>query len=172
MPSKAISENKPAALKGARRCRLDRRGCGPPKNAPAFSKPTGGRRVAEAAKWAHAHAEILADSHWVGGDPAELADPAWAGRLHDLSPRLSDFAATAAAISQLDLVISVDTAAAHVAGALGVPVWVPLPLINTDWRWGTKGDTTDWYPGMRLFRQTAPNGWTGPVQAIMTLLRA
>ncbi len=76
----------------------------------------------------------------------------------NLSPRLQDFADTAAVISQLDLVISVDTAIAHLAAALGKPTWVVLPFAG-DWRWMTEGDTTPWYPTMRLFRQTRMGEW-------------
>ncbi len=71
-----------------------------------------------------------------------------------LGDDIADFADTAAIISQLDLLITVDTAPAHVAGALGKPVWVLIPAIGTDWRWLRDRDDTPWYPGaMRLFRQ-------------------
>ncbi len=79
----------------------------------------------------------------------------------DMGPRMNDFAATAAVIGQLDLVISVDTAVAHLAGALGKPVWVVLPHPG-DWRWMMDRDDSPWYPTMRLFRQSTPGGW-GPV---------
>src|SRR5439155_3157593 len=63
------------------------------------------------------------------------------------------FLDTAAVMMNLDLVIIADTSVAHVAGALGVPVWVPLAYVP-DWRWLMSGDHTPWYPTMRLFRQT------------------
>lgn len=78
--------------------------------------------------------------------------------VRDLSAQLNDFGDTALAIEQLDLVISVDTAIVHLAGALGKPVWTLLPCVP-DWRWGLEGETTPWYPGMRLFRQTSPGDW-------------
>ncbi|MGH6953002.1 MAG: glycosyltransferase family 9 protein, partial [Alphaproteobacteria bacterium] len=79
----------------------------------------------------------------------------------DLAPHLKDFADTAAAIEGLDLVITVDTSVAHLAGALARPTWTMLPHV-ADWRWLTEADDTRWYPTMRLFRQPAPCEW-GPV---------
>jgi len=80
--------------------------------------------------------------------------------LINLGPQLQDFSDTAAVISQLDLVISVDTAVAHLAGALGVRSWIMLPDHMTDWRWLTDRDDSPWYPGVvRLFRQTAAGCW-------------
>ena len=76
-----------------------------------------------------------------------------------LGPDLQDFADTAAVISQLDLLISVDTAVAHLAGALGKPCWVLLPDYQTDWRWLADREDSPWYPGMRLFRQPVQGGW-------------
>ncbi|MBT9614039.1 MAG: tetratricopeptide repeat protein [Burkholderiales bacterium] len=90
--------------------------------------------------------------------------------MNDLSPLLSDFADTAAAISQLDLVISVDTAVAHLAGAMGVPVWVLLPYAP-DWRWGLKMQTTPWYPSARLFRQTLRGDWQLVLKTLAEALR-
>lgn len=78
--------------------------------------------------------------------------------VHDLGAAIGDFGDTALLIEQLDLIISVDTAVAHLAGALGKPVWVLLPAV-TDWRWGLAGETTPWYPSMRLFRQRQQGDW-------------
>ncbi|MEG4348354.1 tetratricopeptide repeat protein [Microcoleus sp. LAD1_D3] len=89
----------------------------------------------------------------------------------DLSPHLSDFADTASAISQLDLVISVDTAVAHLAGALGKPVWVLLSFAP-DWRWLLHREDNPWYPTARLFRQIQPESWQElfeEVQAALSL---
>ncbi len=71
-----------------------------------------------------------------------------------------DFLETAAIVSQLDLVVTADTALAHLAGALGVPVWVALPDV-ADWRWLTDRGDSPWYPTMRLFRQDRPGDWAG-----------
>jgi tetratricopeptide (TPR) repeat protein len=76
----------------------------------------------------------------------------------DLAPDIADFADTAAAIECLDLVITVDTAVAHLAGALGKPVWTLLPF-SADWRWGNEGARTPWYPTMTLYRQQTPGDW-------------
>src|SRR5262249_50722188 len=73
----------------------------------------------------------------------------------DLSRELTDFADTAGAVDALDLVIAVDTAVAHLAGALGKPTWVLLPEVN-DWRWLIGREDNPWYPTMRLFRQPFP----------------
>lgn len=89
-----------------------------------------------------------------------------------LGAELRDFADTAAVISLLDLVISVDTAVAHLAGALGRPCWVLLPAMGTDWRWLQRRDDSPWYPGvMRLFRQTDPRDWTSTVATLAEALR-
>jgi len=85
--------------------------------------------------------------------------------LHCLGHTLNDFADSAAVLSQIDLLISVDTAMAHLAGALGTPCWLMLPDYMTDWRWREHGTHSDWYPDvLRLFRQDARRDW-GPVVA-------
>ena len=76
----------------------------------------------------------------------------------DLAPALGDFADTAAAVAALDLVIAVDTSVAHLAGALGRPVWMLLPHA-LDWRWLRDRADSPWYPTMRLFRQHRPQAW-------------
>ncbi|CAO3377397.1 tetratricopeptide repeat protein [Azospirillum argentinense] len=87
----------------------------------------------------------------------------------DLGAEISDFADTAAIMENLDLVISSCTAPAHLAGALGRPVWTLLPDI-ADWRWLEGGDTTPWYPTMRLFRQTTSGDWTSVVTTVRAAL--
>lgn len=79
--------------------------------------------------------------------------------LHDLTPFIHDFADTAVFVSKLDLIISVDTATAHLAGAMGKPVWILLPL-SPDWRWLTEREDSPWYPTARLFRQKQQGNWT------------
>ncbi|OUL22760.1 hypothetical protein BV378_22820 [Nostoc sp. RF31YmG] len=94
----------------------------------------------------------------VGDDAPQIQPWLNCDRVHDLSPVLNDFVDTASVIQQLDLVITVDTAVAHLAGAMGKPVWVLLPLIP-DWRWQLESEETPWYPTMRLFRQTSRGDW-------------
>jgi len=71
---------------------------------------------------------------------------------------LSDFSETAALVSLMDLVIAVDTSVAHLAGAMGKPVWLLLPF-NPDWRWLLDRRDSPWYPTIRLFRQPATGDW-------------
>ncbi len=91
--------------------------------------------------------------------------------LTRLDRRMTDFLETAAVVAQLDLVIAVDTAVAHLAGALGKPVWLLLPSAS-DWRWFRQfGDATPWYPTMRLFRQTQRGDWTAVIARVAEALR-
>jgi ADP-heptose:LPS heptosyltransferase len=79
-------------------------------------------------------------------------------KIRDLSNELNDFSDTASIIENLDLVITVDTSVAHLAGAMGKPVWTLLPYIP-DWRWMLDGDDTPWYPTMKLYRQKKHGDW-------------
>jgi hypothetical protein len=89
----------------------------------------------------------------------------------NLGPHMADFADAAAIIACLDLVICVDTAMAHLAGALGKPCWILLPDYMTDWRWGFKGRQSDWYPGVvRLFRQELPGHWQPVIEQVRAAL--
>jgi ADP-heptose:LPS heptosyltransferase len=90
--------------------------------------------------------------------------------LVDCSPEIHDFADTAAWIENLDLVISVDTATAHLAGALGKPTWVLLPFA-ADWRWQENRDDSIWYPQMRLFRQKQADDWQAPLEEVLSQLQ-
>jgi ADP-heptose:LPS heptosyltransferase len=91
--------------------------------------------------------------------------------VQDLEPFLHDFGALAVLLDQLDLVLTVDTAVAHLAGALGKPAWVLLPAVP-DWRWGLEGETTPWYPTLRLFRQPWAEGWAMVLQRVTQTLVA
>jgi tetratricopeptide (TPR) repeat protein len=118
---------------------------------------------------------------------SELADVAWFSlqkgaardqlaalpddfRPHDFSAEFDDFADTAALIDSLDLVISVDTALAHLTGALARPVWILLPA-NSDWRWLEDRSDSPWYPSARLFRQTTLGDWAPVVGSVLDALR-
>jgi len=94
-----------------------------------------------------------------------------AARITDIGPALTDFAETAAAMAALDLIVTVDTAPAHLAGALGRPVWT-LIADPADWRWMLERTDSPWYPTMRLFRQTRAGDWAEPVRAVAAALRA
>ncbi len=87
------------------------------------------------------------------------------GEVVPLGREFRDFADTAAAVSLLDLVISVDTAVAHLAGALAKPVWILLPY-SADWRWLLDRDDSPWYPTARLFRQAAIGDWDGVLERV------
>lgn len=89
--------------------------------------------------------------------------------LCHLGDHFNHFKDTAEAIGQLDLIISVDTAVAHLAGAMGKPVWILLPF-SPDWRWLQHGETSPWYPTARLFRQKRPRDWSAVAQAVRTEL--
>jgi hypothetical protein len=89
--------------------------------------------------------------------------------LRNLAPYIQSFVDTAWAIAHLDLVISVDTAVAHVVGALGKPVWILLPFA-ADWRWGRDRPDTPWYPTARLFRQPNRGDWAGAIAQVVTAL--
>jgi tetratricopeptide (TPR) repeat protein len=90
--------------------------------------------------------------------------------ITDLGERLGDFCQTAAIVRNLNLVISCDSSAAHLAGALGIPVWVALAS-SPDWRWMLQRSDSPWYPTMRLFRQSVPGDWPSVVQEMEAELR-
>lgn len=93
--------------------------------------------------------------------------PSW---LHPVAAAQGDFASSAAAVAQMDLVITVDTALAHLAGALGKPVWVLLKK-QADWRWLHDRDDSPWYPTMRLFRQLTPGCWAEVIERVEAELK-
>ena len=98
-------------------------------------------------------------SFQVGPRAEELRTCGWWGLVHEAGDQLAPFEAAADALLEVDLVITVDTAMAHLAGATGRPVWTLLPF-SPDWRWMLRRADTPWYPTMRLFRQPAAHDWT------------
>lgn len=101
-------------------------------------------------------------------DPAERIA---IGTVTCLGPQFEDFADTAAAIEQLDLVVTVDTAVAHLAGALGKPVWIMIPAVS-DWRWLRDRRDSPWYHSARLFRQSVFGNWDSVIAAVQGELTA
>jgi Tfp pilus assembly protein PilF len=114
---------------------------------------------------------IRCHSLQVGERVKELSHPQIAGRITELGSRFRDFGDTAQAVAQMDLIISVDTCVAHLAGALGKPVWTLLPF-EAEWRWLLQREDTPWYPTMRLFRQPQPGNWSLVVERIASELKS
>jgi ADP-heptose:LPS heptosyltransferase len=83
---------------------------------------------------------------------------------------INDFKDTAEIMTQMDLIISIDTSVAHLAGALGKPTWLLLPL-NSEWRWLVDRTDTPWYPSMTLFRQPAKDDWETVFNTLYTQLQ-
>lgn len=116
---------------------------------------------------------------WRTNDPGRSLPDPLAERLLDRGLRslhpedtgARDFAETAAIIERLDLMVTIDTATAHLAGAMGKPVWVLLPGHGVDWRWMRERSDSPWYPSARLFRQTAGEGWEGVLERVEAALR-
>ncbi|MGH8803080.1 MAG: hypothetical protein ACREX6_12400, partial [Casimicrobiaceae bacterium] len=106
-----------------------------------------------------------------GPAAAALKDSTSARAIVDAGEALVDYADTAAAIAELDLVVTVDTSVAHLAGALGRAVWVLLPT-PADWRWLEGRDDSPWYPTMRLFRQTKAGAWPEVIERVRAALVA
>jgi hypothetical protein len=113
------------------------------------------------------------ETRFVGAQTGEAASQVKSApvgmELIDMSEELKDFADTAALIANLDLVISVDTAIVHLAGAMGKPVWVLLPFLP-DWRWLLEREDSPWYPTMRLFRQKRMGDWPEVIERVAKAL--
>ena len=105
-----------------------------------------------------------------GPTEGQAANPPGGFPLLNLSPDIRDFADTAAIMAGLDLVVCVDTSVAHLAGALGVPVWVMVPFAP-DWRWMLDREDSPWYPTMRLFRQDRPGSWDNAILRLEHAMR-
>lgn len=101
----------------------------------------------------------------VGDGSEDIKKLGFENKIIDLTDKLTDFSKTAYLIDNLDLVISSDTAVAHLSGALNKQVWIPLQKIP-DWRWTNKGETTKWYPSAKLFRQKTARVWEGVFQSV------
>jgi Flp pilus assembly protein TadD len=113
----------------------------------------------------------LKDIQWVSlQKEVPTSDVPLPEELHEISDGLNDFSDTAAAIDQLDLVISVDTAVAHLAGALGKPVWLLLSTAG-DWRWMVDRKDSPWYPSMHIFRQTEFGDWGSLLGQLVPLVK-
>ena len=107
----------------------------------------------------------------VGPASAEIASLGLGDAIEDLAPDLTDFAETAAALLQIDLLVAVDTAVVHLAGALGRPALLLLPFAP-DWRWLTDRADTPWYPSIRLLRQARAGDWSEPLASLSAMLKA
>jgi tetratricopeptide (TPR) repeat protein len=101
--------------------------------------------------------------------PKTVQNSPGAPEMADWTSELADFADTAALIENLDLVVTADTAVAHLAGAMGKPTWVLLPRVP-DWRWMMEREDSPWYPTMRLFRQEQSGDWETPIRKVAALL--
>ena len=117
----------------------------------------------------------IPDITWVslqkGNAASQAKHPPLGMQLNDWTDELMDFADTAALIDNLDLVISIDTAVAHLAGAMGKPVWLMLSFV-ADWRWLLDRADSPWYPTMRLFRQPTAGNWSAVTADLAVTLRS
>jgi tetratricopeptide (TPR) repeat protein len=109
--------------------------------------------------------EIEFHSLQLGEASRQASDLSGSSRIVDHSSELTDFAQTAALVENLDLVISVDTSVAHLAGALGKPIWIMIPFVP-DWRWMLTREDSPWYRTMRIFRQPRPGEWSEVVHRV------
>ena len=117
------------------------------------------------ARWIEATARV----EWHSIQPGDAGDPVRHGldpaRLVAHGHELPDFDATAALLERMDLIVSADTAVAHLAGALGRPVWL-VDRANADWRFRPSAEATPWYPTMRIFRQSRMRDWSAPAREV------
>jgi ADP-heptose:LPS heptosyltransferase len=118
----------------------------------------------------------LPDIDWIvlqpeltDADRQALAEYGRSAAIHCFDARIRDFADTAAIVERLEAVVSVDTSIAHLAGALGRPLWLMLPFA-ADWRWFTDTQKSPWYPSARLVRQSAPGAWEEVVRTVARAL--
>ena len=116
-----------------------------------------------ASLWSAASPRFIGIQRELRGEDAELL--AREPRVMQIGAELDDFADTAAVIALVDLVVSVDTSVAHLAGAMGRPVWILLPF-SPDWRWALAGESSPWYPTARLFRQPTLGDWDSVIERV------
>jgi Flp pilus assembly protein TadD len=109
--------------------------------------------------------ELLFFSLQGGANQKDIQHLGANGLVHDVGRGIYDFAEAATALSQLDLLLTIDAPIAHLAGGMGMPTWLLLPTV-CDWRWMHGRDTSPWYPSVRVFRQGAPGGWNAVVERI------
>jgi tetratricopeptide (TPR) repeat protein len=105
----------------------------------------------------------------LGASHQQLLDSDYLEQVTDCAPALMHFGISAQILAELDLLITVDTAMAHLAGSLGLPAWVLLPFAP-DWRWQLQGETTPWYPHLRLFRQKQRGAWQPVLEQVQSAL--
>jgi tetratricopeptide (TPR) repeat protein len=158
----------------------------PPKPAPALAKPPGtklnvgliwaGKTTPRDRSWPLEKLLPLTEdpriAWWslqMGPRAADLAVTGASALIRDLGPGIANFADTAALMARLDLIVTIDTSAAHLAGALARPTFVLLRHVS-DWRWLDEPETCAWYPTMRLFRQPEPADFTTPVARLKAAL--
>jgi hypothetical protein len=134
----------------------------------AQARPGGGR-IGVKAQGSPAHAN---DANRTLPEPLarELLALPGAVDLDPASTGAADLQDTAEIVAGLDLVITVDTSAAHLAGAMGKPVWILLPAVSVDWRWLRERTDSPWYPSARLFRQAPGEGWAGVLRRVREAL--
>lgn len=115
----------------------------------------------QAIEWCSLQKELREhDMAWLSSNPG----------IRHFGGNLNDFADTAALVELMDIVITVDSSVAHLAGAMGRPVWILLPF-NPDWRWLLGREDSPWYPSARLFRQTAAGDWATVIQPVQERLK-
>ncbi|RKP52067.1 tetratricopeptide repeat protein [Trinickia fusca] len=112
---------------------------------------------------------IVLQPNLADADKHALADYARRAPIHRFDEKIRDFADTAAIADRLDAIVSIDTSVAHLAGALGKPLWLMLPFA-ADWRWFTGSARSPWYPNARLVRQPAPGAWEEVVETVARAL--
>ncbi len=115
--------------------------------------------------------EVLLFSLQGGAAQKDIEQLGAAALVHDVGRGIFDFAEAATVLTQLDLLITIDSAIAHLAGGMGLPAWVLLPH-TADWRWMVNRADSPWYPSLRLFRQPAPGDWRSVMNQVRTSLEA